>query len=181
MQYFCTGYPNGVGPRPSWICDKSLGQHLVDDSLFRAARAIEIRQPDSATLLISIPDDPSIQPRTLTLGHGDFKCEASGLTMSKVGSDMNAVSTVLSVLILHFGIASSSLSFRPLDNGSLLMDVLNEHFVTAEIIKTGTVKGQGFMRWDRDTGEAGSQGSACHSNDECKGELICAADLCLPK
>ena len=181
MQHFCTGYPQGWGRRPSWICDRSLGQDLVDDPFFRAARAIEIRQPDSATLVISIPDDPSIQPRTLSLSHGDFKCDASGLTMSTAGSDMNAASTVLSVLVLHFGVASSSRSFRPLGNGSLLMDVTNEHFVTQEILGTGTIKGQGFMRWDRDTGELGSQGSACHSNAECNGELICAADICLPK
>jgi hypothetical protein len=181
MKYFCTGYPQGWGRRPSWVCDTSLWQDLVDDPSLRSARAIEIQQPDSATLLISSPDDPSIQPRTLSLGHGDFKCDASGFTMSRAGSDMDAVPTVVSVLVLHFGIASSSRSFRPLGNGSLLMNVTNEHFVTQEIIATGTIKGQGFMRWDRDTGEPGSRVSACHSNAECNGELICAADICLPK
>jgi hypothetical protein len=181
MQHFCTGYPQGWGHRPSWICDRSLGQDLVDDPNFRAARAIEIRQPDAATLLISIPDDPSIQPRTLSVGHGDLKCDASGFTISSVGSDMNSAGTAVSVLVLHFGVASSSRSFRPLGNGSLLMEVTNEHFMTQEVIATGTIKGHGFIRWDRDTGEPGSQGSACHSNAECTGELICAADICLPK
>jgi hypothetical protein len=181
MEHFCTGYPRGWGRRPNWVCDRDLWHNLVDDPSFSAARAIEIRQPDSATLLISIADDPSIQPRTLSLGHGDFRCDASGLTMSRVGSDYDGVNSVLSVLVLHFGIASSSRSFRPLDNGALLMEVTNEHFITQEILATGKIKGQGFMRWDRDTGELGSQGSACHSNDECHGELVCAADVCLPK
>jgi hypothetical protein len=185
MKHFCTGFPEGWRRRPSWICDTSLGQDLVDDPLFRAARAIEIQQPDPATLLISIADDPSIQPRTLSLGHGDFKCDASGLTMSSVGSDYDALNTVVSVLVLHFGIASSSRSFRPLGNGSLLMDVTNEHVMTQEIVATGTIKGQGFVRWDRDTGEnagapqPGGKGSACHSSAECNGELICAADICV--
>jgi hypothetical protein len=181
MLHFCAGQPQGWGRRPSWVCDRSLWQDLVDDASLRSARAIDIRQPEPTTIVVSNPDDPSIQPRTLSLGNGDFKCDASGLTMSRISSDMNAVSSVLSVLVLHFGIASSSRSFRPLDNGSLLMEVKNEHSLTQEMLATGTIKGQGFMRWDRDTGQPGGQYSPCHSDTECNAGLICAADMCLPK
>lgn len=185
MKHFCTGYPTGHGRRPSWVCDMDLWDALVGDPVASSARAIEIRQPDSATLFISVPDDPSFQERTLSRAQGDFACDVSGLTMSITGSDMNAVSTVLSVLVLHFGVASSARSFRPLANGSLLMEVTNTHFVTQEILATGTIKGQGFVRWDRDTGELagdrlfGAKGSACGSGADCNDGLICATDVCV--
>jgi len=70
-----------------------------------------------------------------------------------IGSDMSAGGTVLSLLVLHVGVASSSRSFRPLSDGSLLMEVANKHFITQEILATGTIQGQGFVRWDRDQGE----------------------------
>jgi len=70
-----------------------------------------------------------------------------------IGSDMSAGGAVLSLLVLHVGVASSSRSFRPLSDGSLLMEVTNKHFITQEILATGTIQGQGFVRWDRDHGE----------------------------
>jgi hypothetical protein len=150
MQFFCVKWPHR---RPTWICNTGLAENLVDDAAFLSARVIEIKQPDSATLSISVPDNPSIQPRLLTRDHRDFECDLSGITMSLTGSDMNALNTLLSVLVLHVGVASSSRSFRPLSDGSLLMEVTNKHFVTQEILVTGTIKGQGFVRWDRDRGE----------------------------
>jgi hypothetical protein len=185
MKHFCSGYPSGFGRRPSWICEIGLADNLVNDASWRSARTIDIQQPDRATLVISVPDEPSSKPRTLSRAHGDFGCDASGFTMSRSGSDMNAVSTVISVLVLHFGIASSSRSFRPLSDGSLLMDLTNAHYVTQEILGTGTIKGQGFVRWERDRDEVvgekppGSKGSSCRSGAECSGDLICAADVCV--
>ena len=150
MDYFCV---KSAYRRQNWICRTSLAGDLIDDPALLPAQVIEIKQPDPATLSISAPDNPSIQPRVLTRGHGDFECDSSGITMSLTGSDMNAAGTVLSVLVLHLGVASSSRSFRPLSNGSLLMEVTNKHFITQEILGTGSVEGQGFVRWDRDRGE----------------------------
>jgi hypothetical protein len=148
MNYFCV---TAAQRSPNWICNIDLAGNLVDDLAFRSARAIEIRQPDPATLLISVPEDSSIQPRTLSRSHRDFECGVYGFTISKWGSDMNAASSVLSLLVLHVGVASSSRSFRPLSDGSLLMEVTNELHVTQELI-SGSIKGQGFVRWDRDPG-----------------------------
>jgi hypothetical protein len=150
MAFFCKSGPQR--PRPSWSCSVSLAENLIGDPAFLSARAIEIRQPDPATVLISAPDDPSIQPRTLSRSHRDFECDASGLTVSMSGSDMNAASTVLGLLVLHVGVASSTRSFRPLSDGSLLMEVTNKEFVTQELV-SGTIKEQAFMRWDRDPGD----------------------------
>jgi len=147
MDYFCV---KSAFRRSNWICNTQLARGLVDDPTFLSARVIEIKQPDSATLSISVPDNPSIQPRVLTRGHRDFECDSSGITMSLIGSDYDAVNTVLSVLVLHVGVASSSLSYRPLSDGSLLMEVTNRHFITQEILATGSIKGQGFVRWDRE-------------------------------
>jgi hypothetical protein len=148
MHYFCV---TAAQKSPNWICKDDLAGNLLDDLAFRTVRAIEIRQPDPATLLISVADDPSIQPRTLSRSHRDFECGVDGFTISKWGSDMNGASSVLSLLVLHVGVASSSRSFRPLSDGSLLMEVTNELHMTQELI-SGSIKGQGFVRWDRDPG-----------------------------
>jgi hypothetical protein len=150
MDYFCV---KSSFRRTNWICNTGLAKDLVDDPAFLSVRVIEIKQPDSATLSISVPDNPSIQPRVLTRGHGDFECGPSGITMSLIGSDMSAGGTALSLLVLHLGVASSSRSFQPLSDGSLLMEVTNKHFNTQEILGTGTIQGQGFVRWNRDQGE----------------------------
>jgi hypothetical protein len=151
MDFFCRQ------GRPSWSCDHGLAANLVDDPAFLSARAIEIRQPDLDTVSVSVPDDPSIQPRKLSRNQLDLKCDVSGLVVSRTGSVMNAASTVLGVLALTGGVASSSRSFRPLSDGSLLMDITNEEFFMHGFVG-GTVRAQGFVRWDRDTGgNAGGQ------------------------
>jgi hypothetical protein len=147
MDYFCV---KSAFRRQNWICRTKLAEDLVDDPAFLSSRVIEIKQPDSATLSISVPDNASIQSRVLTRSHRDFECDSSGITISLMGSDMNAGGTVLSLLVLHVGVASSSRSFRPLSDGSLLMEVTNKHFITQEILATGSIKGQGFVRWDRE-------------------------------
>jgi hypothetical protein len=150
MDFFCRQ------GRPSWSCDFALAANLVDDSAFRFARTIEIRQPDSGTLSISVPDDSSIQAQTLKRSLLDFKCDAPGLTVSRTGSAMNTASTVLGILALTGGVASSGRSFRPLSDGSLIMDVTNEAFFVHGFVG-GTVKAQGFVRWTRESGDSGGR------------------------
>ena len=153
MQFFCNNpsLPASMR-RPSWSCGYGLASNLVDDPVFLSARAIEIRQPDPGTVSIAVPDDPSIQPRILMRSHLDFGCGASGLTISRTGSAMNAGSTLVGVIALTGGVASSLRSFRPLADRSLIMDVTNEQFFF-HVFVGGTVKGQGFVRWERDTGD----------------------------
>jgi len=162
MDYFCV---KSSFRRTNWICNTGLATDLVDDPAFLSARVIEIKQPDSNTLSISVPDNPSIQPRILTRGHGDFECGSLGITMSLIGSDMSAGGAVLSLLVLHVGVASSSRSFRPLSDESLLMEVTNKHFITQEILGTGTIQGQGFVRWDREAMPAPTRDLAAASAD----------------
>jgi hypothetical protein len=153
MGFFCS-----QGRRSSWSCDYALATNLlVNDPAFRLAQAIEIQQPDSNTLSISVPDDASVQPRTLSRSHLDFHCDASGLTISSTGSVMNPLSSAVGLLALTGGVASSSRTFRPANDGSLIMDVTNESFFVHGFVG-GTLKGQGFVLWNRDTrGNSGGQ------------------------
>jgi hypothetical protein len=161
-QYLNAGTPSpGLGASMGFLCSQAwrsssscdyglAGNLLVNDRAFLSARAIEIQQPDSNTLSISVPDDASAHPRTLSRSHLDFHCDASGLLISSTGSIMNPASTALGLVALTGGVASSSRTFRPANDGSLIMDVTNESFFVHGFVG-GTLKGQGFVRWDRDT------------------------------
>jgi hypothetical protein len=158
MSMFCdhVGYRR---PNPNyWDCDYQLGSNLVDDPTFHSARSIEITQPEPGALVISIPEQPLVAPRRLSQSRLDFQCDGSGLTMSKIGNvytGMNgssvgdAVMTGMHAMLLAGGIAANSRSFRPLPDGSLLLDVTNS---SARVYLFGfAAKGQGFVRWIRDT------------------------------
>jgi hypothetical protein len=151
--------------RPGWTCDFGLAVNLFDEPqpAFLSARSIEIQQPDTNTLSISIPDDPSIQPRTLSRSHGDFECDTSGLTMSKSGSVFNPVSTAIGVIALTGGVASSIRSFRLWNDGSLIMDVTNQSFFF-HVFVAGTYDKRGVVRWQKDTGDS-ARGQATPKHD----------------
>ncbi len=161
MSMFC-GHVGYRRPNPNfWDCDYSLGGNFVDDPVFRSASAIEIQQPAPDTLVILVPEQPSVAPRTLSRGGLDFGCDASGLTMSKIGNvytGMNgsaagdALMIGMHAMLLAGGVAASSRSFRPLPDSSLLLDVSN---FSARVYLFGfEAKGQGFVRWIRDKGAA---------------------------
>jgi hypothetical protein len=137
--------------KAEWNCDPDLSENLAH---LRGGDWVELRQPDNDTLLVIVPDNPT--PKVLKKSRGDFGCDKAGLTKSAAGSvyseegrsDLaNAGVTFLGVMTLSAGITSSALTFRPAQDGSLVMEVedsLAMYDVLFAVV--GTVNG--FVRWE---------------------------------
>lgn len=156
--------PNGHWPKASWNCDPTLAGNLMkmrtsDLSELQKARGlvwVELTQPDADTLEMHFPPESSHKPIVFTRKGGDFDCSGSSLQFSTTGSFLsvegrpeagNIAVTAIGLLQATGGIVSSTRSFRPLQDGSLSMEV-TEVMALAHLIVFGK-RDRAFVRWER--------------------------------
>jgi len=144
----------------AWNGDTYLLTNLVKTTDASAVFATEIAQPDSDTLIIQTSSDPTSQQWQLRRSRGDFDCNESGMTMSASGgffagstkyAAADAMVTTIGVLLLSGGVVSHTRSFRPLDDGSLLMEVTQNGFMAHGVVLGWDYRS--FVRWERTDAE----------------------------
>jgi hypothetical protein len=120
-----------------WFCETSLSLNLV--STDAGGTWIDVRQPDSDTLVVVFPDDVTADAVELHRSRGDFECSVAGLTrtlrapITSLGYDegkentatqvYNVFSGVTNVLIATGGMQTLRRTFTRASDGSLVMKV----------------------------------------------------------
>jgi hypothetical protein len=141
----------------AWSCDSRLSANLGQPNRSASPGWIEIQQPDSDSIRISIPDDDSVVPWVLKHSAGDFECDGSTVKISKLGSSYSSyrspaanafITTGVALTHLSGGIVSSSLSFRRVAEGTLVMDVRDQDVGAFVLLFWYAKTTTGYVKWD---------------------------------
>lgn len=164
------GRPGRGGINPNeWYGSKDLLDNLITGVIVGREKSIELSQPDADTLQIVVPNSPENKQWTLRRSHGDFDCNDSGLKVSATGSlfagstkyvASDIMMTTVGMMVLSGGVVSNSRSFRPLDDGSLLMEVTRNGFA-AHLFVIGWDT-RSYVRWQRENPDSPPD---AHSSD----------------
>lgn len=143
-----------------WDLDIDLSSNILsgrpsDVERGRASQWVELKQPDENTLVIELDDGEA--PLAIKRGDDGFTCGSDGVTVSQSGSwlrnenhsDAGIVFGTTGLAMLGTGMVQTvSRSFRPLEDGSLLMKVTESSAGGFFFIPVYTSKGQ-FVRWSK--------------------------------
>lgn len=144
-------------PINAWSCDSHLSANLRQPNSAASPAWIEIQQPDPDSIRISVPDDDSVGPWVLKQSAGDFECDGSVVKISKWGSSYSSyrspaanafITTGVALTHLSGGIVSSSLSFRRIADGTLVMDVRDQDVGAFVLLFWYAMKTTGYVKWD---------------------------------
>jgi len=159
--------------KASWNCDGTLSGNLVKMKSIewselhqvRMVDWVKIEQPDNDTLEVSFPPRTHLEARTFKRSQGDFDCDSSGLRFSMTGlllsdehlpTSMSVLMSAFGLLSASGGVASTERVFRPLQDGSLSMEVTDSKAAVLMGIYAGRKKFNAFVRWVRDSRPLGS-------------------------
>jgi len=152
-------------PKTAWNCDSSLAGNLVkmkavewsELSYSRNFMRVKLQQPDPDTLAVYIPSEGS-PPKIFKRSKGDFDCDSSGLRFSTTGNALSLegestgqaiVRTTAGLLALSGAVVSTERVFRPLQDGSLSMEVTESVAMEMTMIFFLYGKNNAFVRWER--------------------------------
>ena len=172
-QYW-NGGSNVIAPRltcapalkGSWNCDATLSGNLVKMKAIewhelqqvRAVSWIKLEQPDDDTLEVHFPSATQLEPKVFKRSQGDFDCDGSGLRFSisaslysdeRSSTGDTVLMTTLGLLSVSEGVASAKRVFRPLQDGSLSMEVTDSKAAVLAAIFASAKKFNAFVRWEQ--------------------------------
>jgi hypothetical protein len=162
--------------RAEWRSDTMLSHNIAEGG---SGAWVELRQPDQDTLIM-VSSDPTVAVKELHLSHGDFSCSSHGLerqvhaALTSIGDNrdhasvavtgFNGVEMAYSAFFGTAGMRTLTRSFKPAEDGSLLMTVSQSQTGLILLIPYHE-KSESFVRWQRsDAGPSDAPSIAAEAN-----------------